>query len=108
MKPIRKTRHALMFMGAGAVAAYFLDPEAGPERRERVLQQVQSLTGQTGSGSGGSEVSSGKPEASVQSSSASAEPFAGSSTGDSDRGPIDLATGEPLWGSSASPGVTPG
>lgn len=94
MKPIRRTRHALMFMGAGAIAAYFLDPESGPERRERLLQQAQSLTGQVGSSPGSHE-----EPASPSSARDSAEPFATSSSSSStgtDRGPIDLATGEPL------------
>jgi hypothetical protein len=111
MKPIRKTRHALMFMGAGALGAYFLDPEAGPARRDRVMDQFRSLTGDMGSsGEGnpsdrGSSSSSGSSgEVSSSSGQGSADAFAGSG-GDSSSasqetqessGPIDLATGKPV------------
>lgn len=114
MKPIRKTRHALMFMGAGALAAYFLDPEAGPARRDRVMDQVRSLTGDMG-GSGSSDHSSGSDQSSAGSGTSSsgsgevsapnqgtADAFAGSSseqrgsTQESGSGPIDLATGKPV------------
>lgn len=115
MKPIRKTRHALMFMGAGALAAYFLDPEAGPARRDRVMDQVRSLTGDMG-GSGGSDQSSGTSTGSSTGSGevsapnqGTADAFAGSSseqrssssggsasTQESGSGPIDLATGKPV------------
>ncbi len=108
MKPIRKTRHALMFMGAGALAAYFLDPEAGPARRDRVMDQVRSLTGdmggsgssdQSSDGSGTSSSGSGEVSAPNQ---GTADAFAGSSseqrgsTQESGSGPIDLATGKPV------------
>jgi hypothetical protein len=122
MKPIRKTRHALMFMGAGALGAYFLDPEAGPARRDRLMGQVRSLTGDLGTG-GSSEQSgaSDQPSDDEQSSgtassgsgevsaSGSADAFADatSDSGDSadsgesssppaGSGPIDLATGQPV------------
>lgn len=104
MKPIRKTRHALMFMGAGAVAAYFLDPESGPDRRERIMQQIRSITeGTTGSPGGGSQGSdeAGGTSGSDQSRSAAADAFStrGRTTDDEvgqRSGPIDLATGEPV------------
>ena len=107
MKPIRKTRHALMFMGAGALGAYFLDPEAGPARRDRLMDQVRSLTGDMGSsgdgersdaGSSTSSSASGEVSSSGQSS---ADAFAGSggeqsSSSQESSGPIDLATGKPV------------
>ena len=107
MKPIRKTRHALMFMGAGALAAYFLDPEAGPARRDRLMDQVRSLTGDMGA-SGGSDQSAGDSGTSSGSTgevSAPGQPADAfertgseqrSSTQESGSGPIDLATGKPV------------
>jgi len=110
MKPIRRTRHALMFMGAGALAAYFLDPESGPARRERVMGQVRSLTGDMDGGTGSSgdggrsTGSSGSSDASGEVSSTSrgtADAFSGSGSEQrgsetKEGGAIDLATGKPV------------
>ena len=105
MKPIRKTRHALMFMGAGALGAYFLDPEAGPARRDRVMDQFRSLTGDMGGSGEDNQSDSGSSSASGQVSSSSgqgsADAFAGSggeqsSSSQESSGPIDLATGKPV------------
>jgi hypothetical protein len=121
VKPIRKTRHALMFMGAGALGAYFLDPEAGPQRRERLMDQIRSVTADLGMGgsseqssggerSRGGEQSSGAEQSSGSDSGESASPAEGSADAFADAasdsgsssapkagsGPIDLATGEPV------------
>lgn len=45
MKVFRRLRRSVYFFGAGAVTAYFLDPEAGPERRERLIEQFRSVMG---------------------------------------------------------------
>jgi len=69
-----------MFFGAGAVAAYFLDPEAGPTRRDRVMQQVRSLSGEQSSDEGplhGDDASSDAPSERPRAST----------------GAVDLATG---------------
>jgi hypothetical protein len=110
MKPVRKTRHALMIFGAGAVTAYFLDPENGPARRERLKEQFDSLSSRASGGSDGGSGSSDRPTA-VANPSVSAETFphqhaenaSGGAIG-AEPGPIDLATGEPLANTPASGG----
>lgn len=44
MHLVRKTRRIAMLVGAGATAAYFLDPDNGAARREHVLDQIRELT----------------------------------------------------------------
>lgn len=43
MHLVRKIRRTTMLVGAGAVAAYYLDPDSGVARRQRVIDQVRSL-----------------------------------------------------------------
>lgn len=45
MHLLRKTRRTTMLVGAGAVAAYFLDPDNGAARRQRIVEQLRELTG---------------------------------------------------------------
>ena len=40
MRLMRKIRTMTLVAGAGAAAAYFLDPENGPERRRRVVSMA--------------------------------------------------------------------
>lgn len=95
MKPIRSARHALMFFGAGAVTAYFLDPAAGPDRREKLMQQVRSLSGSAGQMS--SSPTAGPPI--FESSRDQERPS--TSTAHDESGAIDLATGRPVSESPA-------
>jgi hypothetical protein len=95
MRPIRKTRNAILIAGAGALAAYFIDPESGEERRDRVMEQFRSMTGGMGPSEGdqmqGDQVVSSTGRSDVTSSGAAAAFIP--PVGD---GPIDLATGSPM------------
>lgn len=87
MRPIRKTRHALMIFGAGAAAAYFFDPDSGPQRRARIVDQARSMTASMPTGSDGTPTPSA-PDAEQDDS--------GQEVSAESAGPIDLATGRPL------------
>ncbi len=75
MKPLRRARHALMFFGAGSLAAYFLDPDSGQVRRERFLQQVRSLTNPEPSGEPERGESDGDESAPAAGEPATGQPF---------------------------------
>jgi hypothetical protein len=103
MRPIRKTRNALFLMGAGAAAAYFFDPDSGPERREKAMSQFRAMSGDSSGSQGGTISSAGQPDLSSSSPEA-ANAFSGrmeESPGAmlaEDGGPTDVATGQPLGG----------
>jgi hypothetical protein len=79
-----------MIFGAGAVAAYFFDPEAGPQRRARIVDQARSMSAGMPNGSDGSpRPSDGGAEREPSGSESSRDDAAST-------GPIDLATGKPL------------
>jgi len=48
MRLLRTPRRFLVF-GAGAATAYFLDPDSGPARRQKVLAQIRQLAPAPGS-----------------------------------------------------------
>ena len=94
MRPIRKTRHAMMIFGAGALSAYFFDPDSGPQRRARIVDQVRSMT------SGMPSMSDGMTERSDHDSNdnptGDSRADESARDGEGSSGPIDLATGRPL------------
>lgn len=87
-----------MFAGAGAVAAYFLDPDSGRDRRQRLMDQFGSMTG-------------GEPPQPGEMRSDGRSDLAGSAATAADSGhgggAIDLATGAPISGEPARP-TSPG
>jgi hypothetical protein len=103
MRPIRKTRNAILIAGAGALAAYFMDPESGEERRDRLMDQFRSMTSGMGPSEGdqmqGDQVV-GSADRSDVTSWAGADAF----TPPAGDGPIDLATGSPM---THAPGDAP-